>query len=169
MKRALLLLIVGLLAVAVAGCGGGEPTAEEYAEAVVNTRDRTDFALERIVKAKSKEELLNRMDEASVQIDDAADDLDGVGVPADYEPEGDRLVRQLKQLSFDVGAVAEQFRQPGFEDLIDPTRGISFESWDKVNLAARGARRQGDPRRDPPASRGRAPEAHAARRRRPLR
>ncbi len=137
-------MIVGLLAVAVAGCGGGgEPTAEEYAEAVVTTRDRTDFALERIVKAKSEEELLNRMDEASDQIDDAADDLDGVGVPADYNPEGDRLVRQLKQLAFDVGATADQFRQT--EELIDPTRGISFESWDKVNLQLAGLAGKGIP------------------------
>ncbi len=138
-------MIVGLLAVAVAGCGGGEPTAEEYAEAVVNTRDRTDFALERIVNAKSEEELLNRMDEAAEQIDDAADDLDGVGVPADYNPEGDRLVQQLKQLSFDVGAVANDFRLPGNEDLIDPTRGISFESWDKVNIQLAGLAGKGIP------------------------
>jgi hypothetical protein len=127
-------VIVGLLAVAVSGCGGGEPSAEEYSDAVVSTRDRTDFALERIVNAKSEEELVSRMEEASEQIDDAANDLDGVGVPADYEPEGDRLVRQLKQLAFDVGAVAHDFQQPQYQDLIDPTRGISFKSWDKVNL-----------------------------------
>jgi hypothetical protein len=145
-KRALLLLTVGLLAVAGTGCsGGGEASPEEYAEAVVSARDRTDFALERIVNAGSEEELINRMEEASVQIDDAASDLDGVGVPADYKPEGDQLVTHLNQLAFDVGAVANDLQQPGFEDILDPTRGLSFESWDKVNLALAGLNGKGIP------------------------
>jgi hypothetical protein len=135
MRRAVLLVVIGLLAAGVAGCGGsGEPTPEAYAEAVLIARDRTDFALARIVKATSQEELLNRMDEASDTIDTAANDLEGVGVPADYLPAGERLVTQLEQLAFDVGATADQIRQPGFEDLYEGTRGLSFNSWDKVNL-----------------------------------
>lgn len=134
MKRTLILLIVGLLAVAVSACGGGgETTPEEYAEAVVTARDRTDYALGRIVVAGSEEELIDRMLEARDLINDAAGDLEDVDVPSDYQPEGTRLVRQLSQLAFDVGATGEQLEQPGFEDVFDHTRGLSFASWDNVN------------------------------------
>ena len=143
MSRRLLVLLLVLLLVAVAilasGCGGGStPSVQEFGQSVVTTRDRVDFALARTTRAQSKDELLERMDEAADAIDDAANDLEDVGAPEDFESEGGKLADSLHQLAFDVQATADQIRQPGFDDLLTGTRGLSFESWDKVNLALAG-------------------------------
>ena len=133
LRCALLLVAVGVLA---SGCGESKtPSAQEFERSVNATRDRVDYALARITQAKSKDELLERMDEAAAEIDAAAGDLDGAGTPMGYESEADSLVESLHQLAFDVQATADQIRQPGFGDLLTGTKGLSFESWDKVNLA----------------------------------
>ncbi|MBA3376697.1 MAG: hypothetical protein H0U00_12960 [Actinobacteria bacterium] len=130
-----------LVAVALLASGCGErrmPSVQELEQSIVTTRDRVDFALARITRASSKDELLERMDEAADTIDDAASDLEGVGTSKDYESEVGKLVDSLHQLAFDVQATADQIREPGFGDLLTGTSGLSFESWDKVNLALAG-------------------------------
>ena len=137
-SRLLLVLLVALGVLVSSACGGSEPSVEEYGEAVVLNRNRTDFVLGRIVRANSLEELLARMDEASVVISKAADELDDTGAPSDFQPEADDLVKWLRQLSVDVQATADQARIPGFEGLITETNAISFDSWDQVNKALAG-------------------------------
>ena len=107
-----LLLSVATLAF---GCGeSGKPSVQEFERSVVVTRDRVDFALERITRAQSRDELLGRMDEAAATIDAAARDLEGVGTPNEYESQVGKLVVSLRQLAFDVQTTADQIRQPGF-------------------------------------------------------
>jgi hypothetical protein len=130
-----LLLAVGVL---VSGCGGSEPSVEEYQDAVVLNRNRTDFVLGRITRAQSLDELFNRMDEAAITISKAADELEETGAPSDYQPEADDLVKWLRQLSVDVQATADQARVPGFEGLITQSDALSFDSWDQVNKALAG-------------------------------
>ena len=108
---------------------------EEYEEAVVSARDRTDYALARITRAKSMDELVERMDEAGVAIAAAANDLEDHGAPDVFVGENEKLVKALEALGNDVGLTAEQILQPGFEDLLTGARGLNFENWDKVNLA----------------------------------
>jgi hypothetical protein len=131
-----LLLALGLVASACGGSGG--PSVEEYSDAVVLNRNRTDYVLGRITRAQSLEELFTRMDEAALTISKAADELDETGAPSDYQPEADDLVKWLRQLSVDVQATADQARVPGFEGLITETNAISFDSWDEVNKALAG-------------------------------
>jgi hypothetical protein len=130
-----LLLAVGLVATA---CGGGEPSVQEFEDAVVLNRNRTDFVLGRITRAQSLDELFARMDEAAATISKSADELEDTGAPSDYQPEADNLVKWLRQLSVDVQATADQARIPGFEGLITQTNAISFDSWDNVNKALAG-------------------------------
>ena len=137
------LLVVALLAVLVllaVGCGGGQPSAEDYADSVVLNRNRVDFVLTRITHAQSPDELLNRMDEAALVIGKAGDELDDKGAPDEFQPEADNLVKWLRQLSVDIQATADQARQPGFESLLTDAslQGLSFDSWDKVNKALAG-------------------------------
>ena len=137
------LLVVALLAVLVllaVGCGGGQPSAEDYADSVVLNRNRVDFVLTRITHAQSPDELLNRMDEAALVIGKAGDELDDIGAPDEFQPEADNLVKWLRQLSVDIQATADQARQPGFESLLTDAslQGLSFDSWDKVNKALAG-------------------------------
>ena len=102
---------------------------------MVSTRDRVDFALARITRAQSKDDLLARMDEAADAIDDAVRDLEDVGAPERLDTDLSALVDALGQLAFDVQATADQIRQPGFSDFLAGTKGLSFESWDAVNRA----------------------------------
>jgi hypothetical protein len=140
-RRLVLALLAALLVAAVAGCGGGGTASPaDYAQAVVLNRDRVDFALARITRAQSVDELLKRMEEASVVIDKAAGDLDDKGAPEEYQPEAGNLVKQMRQLSVDIEDTAEQAQQPGFEGLVtDPhLQGLSFDSWTKMNKALAG-------------------------------
>jgi len=135
------LLVVLLLALGLAAsaCGGsGEPSVEEFSDAVVLNRNRADFVLGRITRAQSLEELFTRMDEAALTISKAADELEETGAPSDYQPEADDLVKWLRQLSVDVQATADQAQVPGFEGLITETNALSFDSWDQVNKALAG-------------------------------
>jgi hypothetical protein len=139
--RRLVLALLAALVLVAAGCGGsGEPSPEDYAQAVVLNRDRVDFALARITRAQSADELLTRMDEASTVIDRAAGELDDKGAPSEYQPEAGNLVKQMRQLAVDIKATADQARQPGFGGLItDPhLQGLSFDSWTKMNKALAG-------------------------------
>lgn len=135
----LVLLLAGGLAISVAACGGsGEPSVEEFGDAVELNRNRADFVLGSITRAQSVEELLTRMDEAAIVISKAADELEDTGAPSDYQPEADDLVKWLRQLSVDVQATADQARIPGFEGLLTESRALSFDSWDQVNKALAG-------------------------------
>jgi len=140
-RRLVLTLLAVLLVLAAAGCGGGGTASPaDYSEAVVLNRDRVDFALARITRAQSVDELLKRMEEASVVIDKAAGDLDDKGAPEEYQPEAGNLVKQMRQLSVDIQATAEQAQQPGSEGLVtDPhLQGLSFDSWTNMNKALAG-------------------------------
>ena len=136
-RRTLLVLLLSLTVIASACGGSGGPSVQEFSDAVVLNRDRTDFVLARITRAQSQEELLARMDEAATVIDKAAGELEKTGAPADYQPEADNLVKSLRQLSVDIQAMADQARIPGFETLLTDT-GLSFNSWDDVNKALAG-------------------------------
>jgi hypothetical protein len=138
--RLLFVLLVAVALVASACGGGGEPSVEQFGEAVVLNRDRADFVLGRITRAQSPEELLTRMDEAAIVIGKAADELEDTGAPSDFQPEAGDLVTSLRQLSVDVQATADQARVPGFETLLTDTalQALRFVRRDQVNKAHAG-------------------------------
>jgi hypothetical protein len=131
-------VLVAAAALLVSGCGGdtSPPSRAEFQEAVVNARDRVDFALSRIPRATSLEEYTIRMEEAAVVIDDAADDLDKLGPAENFENETNRLVSALHQLSIDYRSSAEQIRLT--PEILTGALGLRFDSWDKANLALAG-------------------------------
>ncbi len=140
-------VVAAILAIAVVGCGLGEDDSTtsqvEYQTAVINSRDRVEFALGRLSKAQSLDEFLERMDEAAETIDDTAGDLDDVGAPSDLASPHERLVEQLGQLATDIQGTADQARVPGFEDILQGADGLNFESWDEINAILAELRRQG--------------------------
>lgn len=137
MPRLIVYALVAMLVLVVAACGGAdtEPTDAEYTQAVVSAVDRTDFALARVTRAKSMDELIARMDEAGVVITAAAGDLEALGAPEVFVEENEKLVKSLKALGNDVSATGEQLAQPGSETLLTGAQGLSFDSWDQANLA----------------------------------
>jgi uncharacterized membrane-anchored protein len=142
--RQFLVPLLLTVVVVVSGCGGGgTPSVQELERSIVSTRDRVDFVLARITQAQSKDELLERMQEAAAAIEAAAGDLDRGGASTDYESDVAELVDSLRQLAFDLEATAEQIGEPGFGDLLTGAKGLSFESWDRVNLALASLQRKG--------------------------
>jgi hypothetical protein len=141
--------VVASVAIAVAvvglalGSDDGPSSTEDYEAAVLNARDRTDFALGRLSRAQSVEELLERMDEAAAAIDGAAGDLADETPPAEFEDETDGLVKHLEVLGQDIQATADQARVPGYEELIFSGGGFDFESWDEINATLAKLRKQG--------------------------
>ena len=75
MPRLIVCALFAMLVLVVAACGGAdaEPTDAEYARAVVTAVDRTDYALARVTRAKSMDELVKRMSEAGVVISAAGE------------------------------------------------------------------------------------------------
>lgn len=136
MSRLQLVLLLAVAVVLLPACAGGgdEASLADFEQAVVTTRDRVDFSLARITEATSRDEFLNRMDEAAVTIDDAAGDLADVATPEKFAPAAGQLVDSLRQLAVDLDAVAHDARQPGGEGLITGA-GLSFDSWDQANAA----------------------------------
>ena len=139
--------VAALVAAVVLGraiAGGSEPSSRaDYQVAVVTARDRVDFALGRLSRAKSLEELTTRMDEAAAVIDKTAGELDDTTAPADLESQNGRLVADLESLATDVQGIADQLRVPGFEDILRGSEGLNFPSWDKVNNVLVELRRLG--------------------------
>jgi hypothetical protein len=136
-SRLLLLTALFLVVLPLAGCGGSDsaPSVEDFQESVVTSRNQVDYALARITRAKSKEELLNRMTEASVVIDDVATKLDDAGAAEGFESDTDKLTSALGQLSADLSAFAHDAAQPEGEVLLTGNPGLNFDSWDDANAA----------------------------------
>ena len=105
----------------------------------MTARDRVDFALGRLSKAKSLEELTTRMDEAAAVIGKTAGELDDTTAPADLESQNVRLVAQLESLSTDVQGIADQLRVPGYEDILQGAEGLDFPQLGQGQQRARRA------------------------------
>jgi hypothetical protein len=137
MVRALVLgLAVALAAGALAGCGGGSETAskEDYAAAVVNVRDRVDFALAQITEGTGTfEELVERMNAAADSIDEAADDFESAGAAEGLEEESVKLVAALHELAAGLAGTAHDASQPGMESLLTGSNALQFPGWTKAN------------------------------------
>lgn len=114
---------------------GGDSTSsrESYQAAVVNARDRVDFAYGRIARSQSPEDLIVRLDEASVVVGDTASDLDDKGAPEELEELNDRLVTSLRAFSDVLAGTSAQFEDPTFAGTVPGITTLSFPEWDRVN------------------------------------
>jgi hypothetical protein len=83
------------------------------------------------------------MDEAAATIDDAGEDLDGLGSPAALEDQHERLVDEIETLAADIQGTANQARTPGFEDILNGAAGLDFPAWDSINSIFAELRRAG--------------------------
>jgi len=122
-------VIVGIVVL-----GGDSTTSrQDYQAAVVNARDRVDFAYARIARSQSPEELIDRLDEAAVVVGDTASDLDDKGAPEGLDDENDGLVKALRAFSDVLAGSAAQFKDPTFAGTLPGITSLSFPEWDQVN------------------------------------
>jgi hypothetical protein len=138
----------GVAAVAIAGIAlGGEESASatrtEYQATVVNTRDRVDYAMLRITKSTSVDELISRIGEASTAVGSAAADLGSAGVADGFGDENEELVRTLQAFSDELANTSAQFEDPSFSGTLPGINSLSFTQWDVVNERLADLRKQG--------------------------
>ena len=143
-----LIAVAVVAAVAVAAgillLGGDEASSREsYQSAVVNARDRVDFAYARIARSQSPEDLIERLDDASVVVGDTASDLDDTGAPDDLQELNDQLVTALRAFSDVLAGTSAQFEDPTFAGTVPGITTLSFPEWDKVNVVLAKLNEQG--------------------------
>jgi hypothetical protein len=144
--RALVFALATVIAACLlAACGGSsEVSKEDYAEAVVSTRDRIDFALAQItVGTGTFEDLVQRMEGAADLIDEAADDFDDAGTAQGFEDETTTLIAAFHQLAAALAGTAHDASQPGMESLLTGTNALQFPGWTKANRVLASLDEQG--------------------------
>lgn len=151
-SRAMQLAVLGgvalaaALAVAVAFLafgGSGTASRADYQTEVRNARDRVDYALARITRSDSIEELIERIDEASVVVGATADELDDAPVAEGFEREHERLVRTLEAFSDELAGTAAQFQDPTFAPSLSGLTSLGFLEWENVNKILGEMRKKG--------------------------
>lgn len=144
MPLRLTFVVVALLAALAAGataCGGDDSSElEDYEATVVDTRNRVDVAFASISEAQSRQDFSKRMEQASVAIDRAVDDLREAEVAEGFEDETARLSKALSDLATDLEATGQQLQ---ITPELFNSRGISFEGWTKANQVLASLAKQG--------------------------
>lgn len=128
------------LALAAAGCGGG-PTREDFEAQVQDTRDRTDAALAEVTTAETFDELLGNLTTAGNRTEEAADDLDELGAPDEYEDQAGELVDGLRALAEELRATAAALEDMQLQN--SPISGLEFENWNRVQDVLRELQQRG--------------------------
>src|SRR5918992_3532679 len=119
------------LAVGAPACGGDDSSErDDYQETVVDTRNRVEVAFGKIAEAQTRADFSKRMEEASVAIQRAVDDLSEAEVAEGFEDETAKLTTALRGLARDLRATAEQFR---ITPELFNTAGLNFDGWTKAN------------------------------------
>ena len=111
----------------------GPSSRAEYQDLVVVVRDRTDFALARIGKSQSPEELANRIDEASQTVGVGADELADADAPSELTTQNDQLVNTLRAFSDELAGTADTLRDPLFEPSLRGLNSLGFKQWEVLN------------------------------------
>lgn len=132
------------VAVAVLALGGSSTASQaDYQVTVTKARDRVDFALVRITRSDSEEELIERIEEASVVVGATAEDLDDAAVAEGFEDENSKLVATLEKFSNELAGTAAQFQDPSFFASLSNVTSLGFQEWENVNVILEDMRKQG--------------------------
>jgi hypothetical protein len=140
---AAVVIAIGIAVAAVVIGGGGGSSNDEYEGAVVDARDRVDFALAQIGQSTSPEELIERIDQAGKLVDRVADDLSKEAPSGDLEDENDKLVKTLRAFSVELTGTAATFADPAFAASLPGIRDLSFPQWEAVNRVLVDLKKQG--------------------------
>jgi hypothetical protein len=99
--------VVAVLALVVAGCGGGRLTKSQYEDKLQGAGNDLSGAVQQLTQAATKEEFKDDVGDVQKALDSAADTLDGVTPPRDVASANDRLVHGLRGLAEDFGRLKD--------------------------------------------------------------
>jgi predicted nucleic acid-binding Zn-ribbon protein len=131
--------LLALSVVVLAGCGGG--SKEDFERDIVAARDRTDAALTQVTRAKSIDDLLERLRIAATEIRGAATDVREADAPDDLGDEEQALEEALRTLSDEIVGVVDTFSEN--QEAIANAQGFNFAAWDTVQARLRDLREEG--------------------------
>jgi hypothetical protein len=141
MLRLVLALGMLLAGLSAAGCMGDETSRADFETQVVESRDRTDAALEHVTGARTWDDLIERIVLAGDAAEAASDDLAETGAPGELEDEARELRLALRALAEEILATAEALDDEAFEG--STVQGLEFENWNRVQRALAALRKQG--------------------------
>ena len=141
MLRPLPVILTLVLALLIAGCGGSEPSKEDFGVVMVTARNDTDAGLAQIVQASSWDDLLARMKVAAVEVRGAATNVRKADAPAALEDERDLLAERLIALSDEIISTVETFES--FPEESQRATALNFEQWNTVQASLASLRREG--------------------------
>ena len=142
MKLSRMLAGATILALLLAGCGGGNDASKaEFTTAMVSARNEADSGLEQIVYATSWQDLMARMKVAAVNVRRAAGDVRKADAPSGLGDERDLLATRLIALSDEIISTVETFE--AFPTQAQATRALNFEQWNTVQASLASLRREG--------------------------
>jgi len=139
--RPVLIVLALLVALLAAGCGGTEPSKQEFATSMIAARNDADAGLAQIVDASSLEDLMARMKVAAVDVRGAAGEVRKADAPSGLKDERDLLAERLIALSDEIISTVETFE--AFPTQAAATRALNFEQWNTVQAALASLRREG--------------------------
>ena len=100
--------LAAVIALALAGCGGGGRLSKaEYEQKLESAGNGLSAAAQQLAETRSKKQFKDNVTDLQRAFDDAADDLDGITPPEDVEGANDRLVHGLRALSDDFDEVKD--------------------------------------------------------------
>jgi division protein CdvB (Snf7/Vps24/ESCRT-III family) len=99
--------VVAVLALVVAGCGGGRLTKSQYEDKLQGAGNDLSGAVQQLTQAATKDEFKDDVGDVQNALDSAADTLDGVTPPRDVASANDRLVHGLRGLADDFGRLKD--------------------------------------------------------------
>ncbi|MBA2384847.1 MAG: hypothetical protein H0V68_09340, partial [Actinobacteria bacterium] len=114
--------LLALSVAVLAGCGGG--SKDDFESDVVGARDRTDAALTQVTRAKSIDDLLERLRIAATEIRGAATDVREADAPDELADEEQGLEEALRTLSDEIVGVVETFTEN--QEAIANAQGFNF-------------------------------------------
>jgi hypothetical protein len=135
---ALLLASLGL-----AGCGGDGGDMDAFEEEVVAARDTVDSSFAYIKRPESTTDLVRRLRTSRDRVGRAAKAVAAADAPSELEDEGRRLANGLRQMSKEMGAVANSIEIVETADPTTPVQSVVFDTWDTVQNALTELRNEG--------------------------
>jgi hypothetical protein len=138
-----LLAALALAATALAGCAGGEDSADTFERDVIDARNTTDTAFARLRRPSSTQDLVQRLRTGSERIGAASELVAESDAPEELSEEQLRLATALTRLSDEFDAAANSIELVLDSGQEQPVQSLIFDNWDRVQAALNTLREQG--------------------------
>ena len=143
-SRSISLFAAAALAVAaLAGCAGGDDSADAFEREVVEARNTTDQSFARLRRPASMDDLVERLRTGSERVASASEAVASSDAPDELADEQLRLATALTRLSDEFDAAANSIELVLETNPAQPVQSLIFDNWDAVQKALTALREQG--------------------------